>query len=226
MTRLDYIASLVDERVVIDIGSDHGFLVKKLFDSNQIDCAFVTDISQKCLKKAKSNLTNYNNIIYLCGDGLNVFNNNLPANLDKKYNNYMPNAVVIAGMGGEEIIKILSQKSAKHFNKFILAPQRNLVLVREYLCKHNFEIVSDKVVKEGKMFYNVIVAIRSKTKQRLSEEELVFGLTNIHSPDKDFLLYMQFLCKQYLEILSNKEVSSIRAKYDMLQSIMQKNKKI
>lgn len=223
MTRLDYIASLVDKRVVIDVGSDHGFLIKKLFDNNQIDYAFVTDISQKCVEKAKNNLANYNNISYLCGDGLKIFDSDLPSILDKKCKDYVPNTVVITGMGGEEIIKILSQNSAKKFDKFILSPQRNIILVREFLVKHNFEITQDRVVKDGKMFYNVIVATRSKTKYNLSIEELTFGLTNVHNPNNDFLLYADFLLKQYLDILSKKEVPSIRTKYEMLQNVIHKN---
>ena len=50
--RLKFISSLVDERIVADVGCDHGKLVRKLFDENKIDFAYVSDISRGSLQKA------------------------------------------------------------------------------------------------------------------------------------------------------------------------------
>ena len=50
--RLEFISSLVDERIIADVGCDHGKLVRKLFDENKIDFAYASDISSSSLQKA------------------------------------------------------------------------------------------------------------------------------------------------------------------------------
>ena len=228
MTRLEYIASLTSERVIADVGSDHGFLIKILFDDGKIDYAYAIDISQKCVEKARRNLSKYNSkITFLCGDGLEPLENVLQVNLEQKQPNIVPKQAFIAGMGGREIKSILSQKASQKIDKYVIAPQRDVVELRQYLIDNFFTILIDKVVKEGKMFYNVLCVQRvvssGQVKQSLTQSQLLFGLSNIESMDSDFIEYAKFQLSMWGDILSKKEVPGIRAKYNLLKSLVKDN---
>ena len=224
MTRLEFIASLASERTIADVGSDHGFLVKILFERGSIDYAYAMDISQKCVDKARHNLDAFSGkTTFLCGDGLKPLDSILQDNLAQKQHNIVPKQVFIAGMGGKEIKNILSQDAAQKIDKYVLSPQRDVVELRRFLLDNNFTILVDKVVKEGKMFYNVISVQRNadshNSKQTLTENELLFGLTNIREMHSDFTQYAKFQLSMWEDILAKKEVPDIRAKYNLLRSV-------
>lgn len=224
MTRLEFIASLASERTIADVGSDHGFLVKILFERDSIDYAYAMDISQKCVDKARHNLDAFSSkTTFLCGDGLEPLDSILQDNLAQKQHNIVPKQVFIAGMGGKEIKNILSQDAAQKIDKYVLSPQRDVVELRRFLLDNNFTILVDKVVKEGKMFYNVISVQRNagshNSKQTLTENELLFGLTNIREMHSDFTQYAKFQLSMWEDILAKKEVPDIRAKYNLLRSV-------
>ena len=224
MTRLEFIASLASERTIADVGSDHGFLVKILFERGSIDYAYAMDISQKCVDKARHNLDAFcAKTTFLRGDGLEPLDSILQDDLAQKQHNFVPKQVFIAGMGGKEIKNILSQDAAQKIDKYVLSPQRDVVELRRFLLDNNFTILVDKVVKEGKMFYNVISvqrnAISRNSKQTLTESELLFGLTNIREMHSDFTQYAKFQLSMWEDILAKKEVPDIRAKYNLLKSV-------
>ena len=95
--RLSLVASFVDKERVADIGCDHGKLLEELFRLKKITYAFASDISGPSVNKAVELLSfNKRNFDYAVGDGLEK--------LEEKHNIQQ---VVISGMGGLEIIKIM-----------------------------------------------------------------------------------------------------------------------
>jgi len=86
--RLNFIASLIDKNtnILLDIGTDHGYLIKKAFDNGKIRKAIATDINELPLNNAKNNLTNYN-VEFILTDGFKGVKSEF-------------DLVVIAGMGG------------------------------------------------------------------------------------------------------------------------------
>ena len=213
--RIKKLSEMVSKRVVAEIGADHGFITKYLFDNNKIDYSFLTDISDACLNKSRKNLVEYaSRTTFLVGDGLTV----LDRVLAQKTNNFVPEEIIIAGMGGKEIIKILSQDK-NHFKHFILGPQRNVVDLRKYLLANNFYIEKDIIAKEGKMFYNILKVVSSEKKQELNPLELHFGKTNLDKMPLDFIEYVSFR-KNYCErILSVSEVKLFREELELLNKI-------
>lgn len=205
--RLCAIVRLVDEEQIADIGTDHGFIPLQLFRQNKINFAFVTDLSAKCLNKAKTNLKEFSSqLIFLEGDGLKPILDGL---LPQKPSNSVPKQIIIAGMGGREIKKIIQQDEDKIFKKFILQPQKNVFELRTFLVKNQFEIVQDKLVKEGKIFYNVIKAHRSKTHHPLSDLELLFGKTNLQLRHADFMEYVKLEIDKCEKVLAIKKVDKM-----------------
>ena len=200
--RIKTICSFVSSSNIADIGADHGYITKCLFESNKISHAYVTDISAKCLKKAEKNLAGFSKFItFLVGDGLSVFDNIL----GQKNKNYVPVDIIIAGMGGREIIKILSQN--KQFSTFILSPQRDVVLLREFLVLNNFFIEKDVIAKTGKMFYNILCVKKTNKRTDLTVNELYFGKTNLEDKTPDFLEYVAYRKNRCEEILKQNEAA-------------------
>lgn len=189
--RLIRIKRFVSGRRVADVGCDHGKLVADLFDFGLIDYAFVSDISEPSVNKAVKLLSEKKrNFDFAVADGL--------AGIKPEYR---IDEVVIAGMGGLEIIKILSQDNTA-IKSFVLQPQNNEIKLKQFLLKNGFNIVRDEIVKDKHMFYNVLKAVKSNKKQRLSAFELRFGKDNFLG-NLDFRKYLDFQMEKLTKIRAN-----------------------
>lgn len=226
--RIQEICGQVTSKVIAEIGCDHAYITKNLLDSGKIKFAYLTDISSKCLEKAKQNLKDYNTkTFFATGDGLKALNvltklrqeekfNNIPCplmtlkNRDAVEKNIIKarstkssypkiEQVIIAGMGGFEIIKILNTEEAGKYNNFILQPQKNVVKVRKYLQNNGFKIVRDEIAQEDKMFYFILNAVRTKLPTPINTFELYFGFPK---NTQTFKNYLNFKLQKCLEISS------------------------
>lgn len=212
MTRLQGICDMVQTPYIADVGTDHGFVPKTLLEDKKIEYAFVTDISVKCVEKAKSNLKGLeSNISFLCGNGLSVFNSEM-------LSAFHPITAIITGMGGIEIMKILS-KSPVSFDYYVLGAQRNIFDLKDYLLANCYEIVQDKIVKEDKMFYNLLLVRKSSSPMTLTRPQLYFGADNLRTMPDDFVSYLNFLHHRYNKLLNFRK-DDIMDKYLMLQDIL------
>lgn len=212
--RLKAIVDFVESRVVADVGTDHGKVVAQLFDEKKIDFAYLSDISSKSLDKAKNLLQKLGYIEksnFLVCDGL------------ENYPELVSCDVVIAGMGGEEIINILkSSKVNNNVNNFILQPQKNVTKVRKYLVDNGYKIISDIVVEDTSQFYFVLKAKQGKDK--LNDLELNFGRTNLEDFPADFCKYIIMQKKLYDEIISNANSLTIEKEkyYKLLNEVIKR----
>ena len=189
--------------VVADIATDHGYLAEQLCKNEKIAKVFATDISQKCLDKTNElkNKFNLNKIETRLGDGLKP--------IEKV------EIVVIAGIGGYEIIKMLSNQNItdsgeKKCNNFVLQPTKNFVDLRLWLVKENIEIVSDFVVKSGGKFYPIIVInLEKKCTMQANIFNIYFGRTN----DKNNAVFYEFLLDtverlKFVSLLEKSEIEN------------------
>ena len=166
--RLNTIASFVDSRKIADVGCDHGKLTAYLFENKLIDYALVSDISAMSLSKAVSLLLDMKvNFEHIVCDGI--------------YKYAKADLAIIAGMGGEEIIKILKH-NASTIKHFILGPQHSEVELKKYLVRNNYLIETDIFVCDNGKFYNIIKCVKSKSRHTISHSQLLFG-QNIPSAD-------------------------------------------
>lgn len=178
--RLNSICELVvHEKTVADVGCDHGKVLAKLFLDNKVDFAYACDISAKSVKKAEDLLNEIgiskSKFEIVVTDGLQNIN---ASEID---------LVIIAGMGGLEIIKIISENNVK-VNKFILVPHNNCIQLRKYLNKNNYTITNDFVVYDGGKYYNIMEVVLGS--QKLSKLELTFGINNLKTYNNDFNNYL------------------------------------
>ncbi len=221
--RIDKICSLVKAKTVAEIGCDHAYILRNLLETKPIDCAFASDISELCLNKARHNLSGFlHKIYFFVGDGLDP----LDDILGQKVANSVPVDIIIAGMGGKEIIKILNN-AGKLFSPnvaFILQPQKNSDMVRKYLVAHCFKITQDIVAKDGKMFYNIIRCKVNFKQNTLTDEQIMFGLGTIK--DEDYFEYLAYERKKCERILAKKDVERVKNKLDLLERLDKENKNV
>ncbi len=149
--RLALCASFVRKGTTLaDIGTDHAYLPVWLAKNGLITSAVAADIRIGPLNNAKDNIIRYNveNIVTTAlSDGLD--------NIDPS----QAQDIVIAGMGGELIAKIIekTQWLCDSSRRLILQPMTRAESLRLFLCENRFKIEQEKACISGKKTYSVIV---------------------------------------------------------------------
>lgn len=210
--RLKVIAELVNhpEGVVADIGCDHGHLAEMLIKQNRAKKVIATDISQKSLEKTRNlskRLGLESRIECRVGNGLDIIKEN------------EADEIVIAGMGGYEIIKILEKGGGKA-DRYVLQPAQNVVELRKFLIANNFKINLDFIVKDKNKFYNTIEVEKSDAKQILSSAEIEYGLTNFDLRSEDFKDYLLYDIETRLEILKTKKSKPLEERLNRSRQLL------
>ena len=159
--RLRCVADEIGEAdTVADIGTDHGKLALYALRKGICKKVIAVDISENSLQKARAQAENSNlseNIEFICGDGL------LPLN-------EIPDVIVIAGMGGNEIVKILSDRFLPA--RYILMPHQDAHILRSFMREKGLRVIKDYVVEDGK-FYTLIVCEAGENDY--TDSEIILG---------------------------------------------------
>lgn len=144
--RLDMILKNVSSCSVADIGTDHAYIPIELAKKGVRVAA--TDVRQGPLKIAEKNIKkNSLNIPLFLGDGLSP----IPLGAFDE--------VIIAGMGGELIKKIISDSIEKACSaRLLLQPMNSHAELRKFLIENNFIIEKEDLAAEGQKIYNLIIA--------------------------------------------------------------------
>jgi len=196
--RLEVIASLVNKKRVADVGCDHGKLAYHLLKNDISNYVIVSDISRPSLNKAIDILskTTYN-FDYICCDGLSG------------YEGYDVEQCIIAGMGGDEIIKII-ENSPICINSFVLSPQHNNVEVKKFLISHNYDIDYDIIIKDKGKFYNIFRCNKVDYLPKISELELIIGKSNHNNTLSSAKEFIDYEINKITEILSKNNINNYK----------------
>lgn len=175
--RLQAVADLVTPGLkVADIGTDHGYIPIWLMEHKKASFAVAMDINKGPLEKARENIRLHGLTSYIetrLSDGMK----NLKAGEAE--------SVVIAGMGGGLVMKILEDVKGKSLGirEWILQPQSEIQKVRTYLRESGYCIVAeDMVLDEGK-FYPMMKVIKGEP-ELYSEAELCYGKILLRNRNK------------------------------------------
>ena len=194
--RLEAVANLVSpNRIIVDIGTDHGYVPIYLISHNIINKAVAADVGEGPLSRAVNNIKAYGlegKIKTILSDG---FKNVPKDDID---------TAVIAGMGGDLIVNILSVCDyVKDLDELVLSPHKHADLVRLKLKELKFEIVEEKMIKDEGKFYPIIKAINSKNNPDgvycADEVEVNFGPVLLKQKDE--------VLKEFLETEYNKFIN-------------------
>lgn len=207
MGRIEKLCAYLDKcRTFADVGCDHGYCTQYALENGLCESAVIADISAKSLSKAQNLLSDYiadGRVKSVCCDGLEEIDQDT-------------DEVLIAGMGGEEIIKILS--SAFIPNKFVFQPMKNAPLLRKYLIERGAKIVRDDIFEDGK-YYFVIKGERMGGTAEYGELETEFGKDSLKNPV--FLAFARIELDKKLSYLSGckdgADCSSLRRQADLLK---------
>ena len=150
--RLRCIAEAVPDGVrLVDVGTDHGYLPVWLLREGRIPSAVASDIHRGPLEHARRTAETYGVAarmdFRLCAglDGV------APGEVD---------AIVIAGMGGETIVSILSAAPwlRESGAMLLLQPMTKENVLRSYLAENGFRIASERLVEDKGTIYAVLRA--------------------------------------------------------------------
>lgn len=132
--------------VLADVGTDHGYIPIALIQRQKITGAIAMDINRGPLARAQENIASAQ-----LGDYIQTRLSDGVAALGEGE----ADSILIAGMGGELVIHILSEgeKVCKAASELILQPQSDIRKVREYLRLHHYKIVDEDMICEDGKYY-------------------------------------------------------------------------
>ena len=183
--RLSSVASMVTAgNCLADVGTDHGYVPIYLYERNVIPRAIAMDVNKGPLERAALHIaeSGMKDVIETrLSDGLTALR---PKEAD---------SIVIAGMGGPLMIRILSAypevtASAK---ELILQPQSEIAEVRIWLYEQGYEIVEEHMVYEEGKYNPIFKAVKNPEDKKLSYLEYKFGRLEVLKEKevlKDFIL--------------------------------------
>lgn len=179
--RIDTLCSLLKKTTTFaDVGCDHGYCSEYMLKNGLCEFAILSDISKGSLQKAKTLLSTYIEE----GKAKAVLGNGffgVPKDTQE---------VLIAGMGGEEIVEILSHEIYGFMPEiFVFQPMLNPDKLRSYILENGGYIERDFTFEGGGKYYDVIVGRKRKDekKQSYTAMELEFGYDNIRERGEAFL---------------------------------------
>lgn len=157
--RLQTVAdAVVPGHRIADIGTDHGYVPIYLVKHGLCPKACAMDINEGPLERAREHIEKEGlsgKIETRRSDGLAKLR---PEEVD---------TVIIAGMGGELICRILRQSPQflEQGKEFILQPQSEWFKVRHYLHKQGYRITQEWFLKEEDKYYVIMKAVPTQDKR-------------------------------------------------------------
>lgn len=158
--RLETVASFVDKgSIVADVGTDHGYIPVCLVERGICPAAIGMDVRPGPLSRAREHIEERglgDRIQTRLGDGLEPL---APGEAD---------TAVIAGMGGELIIRILEngRRLWGDVRTWILSPQSEIQKVRLFLWENGFRAVDEAMVLDEGKYYTVMKCRREEASVR------------------------------------------------------------
>ncbi len=205
---------IIRNEIIADIGADHALLPLYLLEQQLIPAAIIGELGdgpyQRSLKAVQS--SGMNDLIKVRqGDGLEVLTGGEVG------------TVVLAGMGGDTIVEILSRNEAKasSFKRYVFQPMSKAGVLRRFLAGHGWPIIGEQLIWENDKFFVVIASEPGQAPYRLSEVEMEIGREALQADNdikRSFLnLYLNKYRKVYagLQVSDQKDSQYLAADYNM-----------
>lgn len=196
-------------RGMIDVGTDHGYLPAWMATHGYRGNIIASDINGAPLQKARETAEKAGvagRITFQLCDGLNQCR---PDSVD---------TIIIAGMGGDMICRILDMAEwcMDRRYKLILQPMTKSEVLRYWLIYNEFEILSEDLVPEGGKLYQLIVA-RFGGSTRLNDGELFLGKKQLCTDWELYEQQRQRLIKRFEAAIAGMEKNAIGSELPALQ---------
>lgn len=200
--RLTAIYKMVPKGIAADIGADHGKLMIALFESGIVTHGYAVENKKgpyNRLLKALQERNLEDDIVPLFSDGIK----DLPESV---------HTVIIAGMGGNNIIDILKKypNKTKQINTLIIDAHTAIPKVRREISNMGFVIADEKMVREDDVFYEIIKFIRAD-KAIYGDKDIEFGPILRNEKSATFKEKYQSRITEINKLLGNKDLPKGRA---------------
>ena len=215
MKRLQTILSMLSDGCrLADVGCDHAYIPIEAIKSGKASFAYASDIRRGPLQRAKQNIEAAglsDRAVLRLADGLDGAEE------------FSPDTVVIAGMGGELIARIINDADFVKNGRvtLILQPMTSAAELRSYLLDSGFSIAEERLAAEDRHVYQILRCVYGGEKQTYSQAELQIGKGHT---DTDLLprLYEKFIGK-YERIIRGKTASGLDAgqESEILRELME-----
>ena len=162
--RLTEISRLISATRLIDIGTDHGLLPIYALEQEIVSKAIGGDKSELALGNALANRMRSfveDQLELICSDGL------------EKINPEQGDCIILAGMGGLSISKILNDPKIEQSSQIITQANTEIPLVRAFLSNRGWKIEQETMILHQKHCYTTISW--RKGEQKLTEKEVYLG---------------------------------------------------
>ena len=213
--------------ILADIGTDHAYVPIALVQRQKIKGAIAMDINEGPLARAQEHIRAARLEEYIqtrLSDGAEAL---LPNEAD---------SILIAGMGGELILHILTEGESvcSTAKELILQPQSEIHKVREYLRQHQYKIEDEDMVCEEGKYYPMMRAVKTEqdeTWNRLNDQTIavcdIYGpllLRNGNPVLRRFMVRQHGQLTQILQTLeAQKESEQIIRRIAEVQEKLQQN---
>ena len=185
--RLNAAASFVREgSYIADIGTDHAYLPIYLAKTGKIRGGVASDINEGpylCAKKniAAEGLSRILTAYHTAGlDGIEVFD---------------PTDIMICGMGGELIAKIISDAPwvKNESIRLVLQPMTHPEILRKFLLDEGFDIKDERIIHEDKLYVVLCAEYVGKSEScTYTEAELLLGKKNIEKASNELFMLIDW----------------------------------
>lgn len=194
--RMKAFADMVDENRVADIGCDHAFVSVYLAATGKAKRVIAMDVRKGPLSIAKDNIKSY---------GMEKLIDVRLSNGFDKLNAGEADCAIIAGMGGDLMVDILS-KGKVHMDAgihLVLQPQSEPWKVRKYIYNAGYEITDeDMVLDEGKYYVMFKAIPAGEDVLKYNQQELVYGRILLKKQHPVLREYIERNKKKNEELLS------------------------
>ncbi len=201
--RLQAIYDMVPCGVAADVGSDHGKLIISLFENGQISKGYAIENKVGPFNRLKKAIEENNvseGIIPMLSDGISE----LPSDVD---------IVIIAGMGGFNVIDILKKNPGKLKNvRTIIVDAHNAIPeLRKQVCKMGYVIADEDIVYESGVYYEIIKFISGEA-MYLDDPDIEFGPILRNEKSCTFKEKYQSRIKEIDKLLMDKNIPETKVK--------------
>ncbi len=210
--------------IVADIGCDHGFTSIYLMEKKLAKGVIAMDINKEPLKRAKEHILEH---------GMERYIDTRLSDGAKELKKGEADTILISGMGGALIVKILSEsiEIIKDTSELVLSPQSEIYLVRHFLHDNGFKIESEDMVREQNKFYVIIRAVPG-TQYFTDSTGYIYGEFLINNKNKILKEYLIKEQKRINAIFKNfpKEIDKksetrmavLKEEYDTIENLIKK----
>lgn len=184
---------LIRGEAAADIGADHALLSIFLVKENIVPWIIASEFTDGPyfrLSQAVQNSPVKDRIIVRQGDGLEVLATGEVEN------------VIIAGMGGDTIVNILSAdwQKAGSFRRFVFQPMSRAAILRQALTIQGWAIIDERLVREHGRFYNIIASRPGNKPYELSPLQMELGPLILKNSSKYKREYIKTSWEKYDKI--------------------------